>query len=132
MGKASISVLISEDTNRTLLLLRPKDDATIKDEWTFVAGTIEGNEDPLETIKREIMEELMFNSTEIKFKFLGTKKHNDLKLYYFIGFIRDEETPIINEENADWGWFNIDNLPKNTYIDCRRVLKKLKKDGFFK
>lgn len=131
MSKASVSVLLCAETKRTLLLLRPEDDDTIKDQWTFVAGTIENDEDPLETMKREIMEELMFDSTDIKFKFLGTKKHNNLKLFYFLGFMDFEETPIINEENADWGWFDIDNLPKNTYIDCKRILNKLKKDGFF-
>lgn len=132
MSKASVSVLVCNETKKTLLLLRPKDDATIRDAWTFVAGTIEGDEDPLETIKREVMEELMFDSTDIRFKFLGTKKHNNLKLYYFIGFMDSEEVPILNEENVDWGWFDVDDLPKNTYLDSKRVLKKLVKDGLFR
>lgn len=132
MTKAAISILMCINTKRTLLLLRPEDDNTIQDEWTFVAGTMEDHEDPLETIKREIMEELMFDSTDIKFKFLGVKNRNNLKLYYFIGYMDNEEVPILNEENVDWGWFDVDDIPKNTYLDSKKILKKLAKDGFFK
>jgi len=131
MNKASIGILLSKNSNRTLLLLRPKNDAFIKDKWTFVAGTIERDEDPLETIRREIMEELMFDSTDINFKFLGKVKEDNIILYYFIGTMENEETPILNEENSDWGWFSIDNLPENTYIGCKEILEKLDEDGFF-
>ena len=131
MAKASVCILIAKDTGNLLLLLRPKDDTTIKNKWTFVGGSIEREEDPLETIKREIMEELVFDSTEINFKFLGKIKDDKIDLYYFIGTMDSEETPILNEENVDWGWFDVDNLPKNTYISCREILEKFNVDGFF-
>lgn len=124
-NKVSIGVLISRDSNKFLLLLRPKEDKTIPNKWTFVAGKMEKGETPLNTIEREVEEELNFNSSEIEFNYIGTKTHNDSKLYYFIGLVDTEEVPTLNEENVDWGWYDSDNLPKNTYIECKKIIYKI-------
>jgi 8-oxo-dGTP pyrophosphatase MutT (NUDIX family) len=130
--KASVGILRAKDTGKFLLLLRPDDGTILSETWTFVAGSIDDDDDdPLDTIKREIEEELVFNSSEIKFKYLGKLEHEDIDLYYFLCNIESEEMPIINEENLNWGWFEINNLPKNTFPETIQILEKLQSDGFF-
>jgi 8-oxo-dGTP pyrophosphatase MutT (NUDIX family) len=125
MDRASVGILTTENRDKFLLLLRPKDDETIRDKWTFVAGTIDEGETPLETIKREVEEELQFDSTSIKFTPIGESKRKNLHLFYFVGIMKDEEVPILNNENVDWGWFRMDKLPKKTFNEAKKILIKL-------
>ena len=129
MNKASVGILVCKNTDRFLLLLRPKDDKTIRDKWTFVAGTIDKGEDPLDTIKREVEEELKFNSSDIEFEYIGKVKDKNIDLYYFIGLMENEDEPTLNGENVDWNWFSLDSLPDNTFSKCRKMLNTLYQNG---
>ena len=132
MKKASVGIIRAKDTGKFLLLLRPNDGTILSETWTFVAGSIdEEDDDPLDTIKREIEEELVFDNTSIKFNYLGKIDREDISLYYFLCNIETEEMPIINEENLNWGWFEINRLPKNTFPETVQILEKLEKDGLF-
>lgn len=125
MNRASVGILRTKDGEKYLLLLRPKDDDTIKDKWTFVAGTIDEGETPLETIKREVGEELQFDSNKIIFTYIGKGISNsNTELHYFIGTM-DEEVPILNDENVDWGWFRINKLPNKMFDEAEKILKTL-------
>ena len=125
MNKASVGILKTKDGEKYLLLLRPKDDDTIKDKWTFVAGTIDEGETPLETIKREVNEELQFDSNKIIFTYIGkAMSDTGVELHYFIGTM-DEEVPFLNDENVDWGWFRLNKLPSNTFEESRQLLNTL-------
>ena len=125
MNRASVGILRTKDGEKYLLLLRPKDDDTIRDKWTFVAGTIDEGETPLETIKREVQEELQFDSNKIIFTYIGNGvSDSNTELHYFIGTM-DEEVPILNDENVDWGWFRLNKLPNKMFDEAEKILKTL-------
>lgn len=131
MEKASVAIIKAKKTNRVLLLLRPveKDDV-LSGTWTFVAGKLEKNEEPIDAIKREIEEELTFYSYDINFVFLGSRKNPEITLYYYMGWMKDEQIPILNEENDDWGWFSLNNLPQNIFPESLKMLNMLHRNPY--
>ena len=110
--KNASGVLIkAEDTNRVLLLLR--NEYAGNNTWSLVSGGMEKNENPLETIKREVKEELSINPDIIKYNFINKQYIPDknLDFYYFQGFTPNEFLPKLDRENLKWGWFDKDKLP---------------------
>lgn len=109
--KESVGILIiARNTNNFLLLNRSNKPMV----WSLLTGKmdIEG-ETPIETIKREITEEIGINPNTISnIKEVGTV--SDGKLFHvFVGFVDEEFTPNLKlDENHDYGWFNVNNLPK--------------------
>lgn len=99
-------IIVSKDTNRFLLLHRVKKPVT----WSTLAGKMEEGENPLESIKREIQEEIGVDPKTIKgIEELGmTGTH-----HVMVGFV-DSEFDIPNlkmDENDDYGWFSEETLP---------------------
>ena len=72
---------------------------------------IEG-ESPIDTIKREISEEININPKLIKnIKEVGIIRDNKI-FHVFVGFVDNEFTPNLKlDENDDFGWYNENNLP---------------------
>ena len=129
-------IIIARDTNRFLVLHRTGDPKT----WAALAGGMEDGENPLETIKREIMEEIGINPNMIDgIKEVGKTNTMGPNHYVMIGFV-DREFDIPNlklDENDDYGWFTDKTLPKpihpgwdeafqyvKPYLDLREYFKK--------
>lgn len=109
--KESVGILIfSKDTNNFLLLHRINNPIV----WSVLSGKMDKpNEKPLDTIKREIKEEIGLNPELIKdIKKVGILK--DSKIFHlFIGYIDNEFTPKLQVDELDgYGWYNETNLPK--------------------
>ncbi len=109
--KESVGILIiARDTNNFLLLHRASKPIV----WSTLSGKMDKHgEKPLETIKREIEEEININPNFID----GIRKVGvtvDKKIFHvFVGFVDREFTPNLKlDENDDFGWFNEGNLPK--------------------
>lgn len=103
-------VIVSRKTKRFLLLHRV--DRPIV--WSILTGTMDRPyESSLETIKREIEEEIRVDSSKIQnIKEVGII-NNGRKFHVFVGFVNDEFTPDLDlSENDDWGWFTPETLPK--------------------
>jgi len=108
--KAAGVLLICESTGNFLLLER-SDIVTFPKCWAVVGGAIEENETPLIAIKRELKEETDIDSENIFFEFFEFQyilRPFDL----FIGYCDKEYECKLNDENSDWGWFNMNNLPE--------------------
>tara|TARA_R110002153_G_C13330512_1_gene497965 strand:- start:5780 stop:6211 length:432 start_codon:yes stop_codon:yes gene_type:complete len=109
--KESVGILIiAKDTNNFLMLHRSKKPIV----WSILTGKmdIEG-ETPLETVKREIQEEININPNFIdNIKKVGVTV--DKKIFHvFVGFVDREFKPNLKlDENNSFGWFNENNLPK--------------------
>lgn len=109
--KESVGILIiAKDTNNFLMLHRSKKPIV----WSILTGKmdIEG-ETPLETVKREIQEEININPNFIdNIKKVGVVV--DKKIFHvFVGFVDREFKPNLKlDENNGFGWFNENNLPK--------------------
>ena len=111
MMKESVGILIlSKSTNNFLLLHRSKSPIV----WSLLTGKMDvAGETPLETIKREIKEEINLDPNTISgIKKVGVVKSPGKIFHVFIGYVDKEFKPNLKkDENNDYGWFNGNNLP---------------------
>jgi len=117
--------IVAEDTNKVLLLLRGW--APHKGEWSILSGGMEEGEDKLETLKREIMEEISIDvDAKLRLEFVTTERNSDgTTFHYYEGRSKNEFTPTLDEENEDYGWFSIGELPSPLYPKTNEKIMKL-------
>ena len=126
MKRAVGIVIIAKDTNKFLLLHR----TTKPIVWSVLSGTMEDDEeDPLETLKREIKEEIGIDSNFIDdIQKLGEEKFDKTLFYIFVGFV-DKEFDISNlkkDENDEYGWFDEENLPNSIHKRWPKTFQLIK------
>ena len=126
-------IIIARDTNRIFLLHRSKPPIT----WSSLSGKMEKGENPLQSIKREIKEEIGITPSMIdNIEELGKSNTNH---HVMVGYV-DNEFKVPNlklDENDSYGWFSKNNLPSpihpkwsSTYefikplLDLREAIKK--------
>ena len=123
--KESVGILIiAKDTNNYLLLHRVEKPIT----WSILTGKmdVEG-ETPLQTVKREIQEEINLDPNKIKnIQKIGI--FEDTKRFHaFIGYVDEEFTPNLNlEENDDFMWTNPENMPSPMHKRWPNTFKLVK------
>lgn len=125
-------LLISRKTGKLLLLKR---NGTGKHPyvWSLLSGEMEGNEAPMETLNREIQEEVQISPSLINANYIYSETSKALKFHYFNGFMDDEFIPKLdytNEgdeepENVAYGWFNHDELPSPLFPGLNEKIKDL-------
>jgi|TARA_R110000803_G_scaffold67093_1_gene128692 8-oxo-dGTP pyrophosphatase MutT (NUDIX family) len=111
MKRAAGTLLICELTNRILLVKRSDTVGSFENTWATVGGGIDHLEKPLDAAKRELWEETKIESDNIDFVFFEKQNLSNTDYYFFIGWVDEEVGCDLNDENTDWGWFDIDNLP---------------------
>lgn len=111
-------IIIARDTNSMLLLHRVKNPIV----WSSLSGKMEKGENPIQTIKREIKEEIGVNPTMIdNIEVLGKSGSH----YVVVGYV-DEEFKIPNlkkNENDTYGWFNREKLPSPMHPKWSQTFK---------
>jgi len=122
--RASGCILLSENTKRILLQLR-KPDRKNKNYWGFWGGTQEGQELPVQTIERELEEELGFLPDITKFIPIHKMVSNDESFEYdtFLATVPQEFTPNINGESEGYAWVNYDRYPVPLHPGAKIVLQ---------
>ena len=126
-------IFLSLDTKRILLQLR-RPDRRNKNYWGFWGGSTEGNEQPIETINREITEELGFLPDIMKYYPLHRMVSNDHSFEYntFLVTVDDEFVPNTNDESEGYAWVNYDRYPSPLHPGAKvvlhnpRILSKIK------
>jgi 8-oxo-dGTP pyrophosphatase MutT (NUDIX family) len=124
--KKAVGVCImAEDTKKVLLLLRGW--APHKGHWSILSGGMEDGEDKLETLKREIMEEIGIDAdTKLSLKFKNTEKSADgTEFHYYESFTPTEFIPKLDAENKDYGWYSLDDLPSPLYPKTKDKIEKI-------
>jgi 8-oxo-dGTP pyrophosphatase MutT (NUDIX family) len=111
MKKYGGVLLICEKTGNFLLLKRSKFSNYPKT-WSMVSGGIEEGERPVEGIKRELKEETQIDPTNVRFEYFETQHDLGYSFYFYLGYCDKEYVCVLDGENDDWGWFNMDNLPE--------------------
>jgi len=121
---ASGCILLSEDTKRILLQLRSPDRKG-KNYWGFWGGSKEHDELPIQTIERELNEELGLSPNITKFYPLHKMVSNDESFEYntFLATVPHEFTPIINHESEGYAWVNYDRYPVPLHPGAKLVLQ---------
>lgn len=109
-------VIIAKNTNRFLLLHRVEKPVV----WSILTGTmdVEG-EKPIQTVKREIEEEIKVNSNFIKnIQKVGTLDNKKNGTFHvFVGFVDEEFVPDLElRENDKFKWADENSLPEPIHI----------------
>lgn len=112
--KEVVGVLIFCPSTKRVLLVRRSSESDSPKTWALISGGIEENETPLRSIKREILEELQYDPNKIFYRFISIESEYN-HFYFFQGLVDEEFTPILNDENEEYGWFDKDSLPHPLY-----------------
>tara|TARA_R110000824_G_scaffold251595_1_gene440233 strand:- start:59 stop:439 length:381 start_codon:yes stop_codon:yes gene_type:complete len=110
MKKYGGVLLICRKTGNFLLLERGPQ-AHFPNTWSIVSGGIDEGETPLEGIKRELKEETDIDDPNIQYKFFENQNNISPYFDFYLGYCDEEYECKLDNENTDWGWFNMDNLP---------------------
>jgi len=124
--RVAVNNLVFTSKGEVLLVKRNKKDA-LKDMWGGIGGKIEYLESAESAAIRELKEE-----TGLKFKkplFLGyTENISEYPHYVVLWFLHiiDKKRKIVmcKDENCDYGWFKVDELPKQIPETTRMMIKK--------
>ncbi len=119
----------ARETNRVFLMLRGTQ-GFYPLTWGLISGGINKNEDVLSGLKREIFEECRIDPTTIEFNEIIDEKGSNSRFHYYEGFTEKEFIPILDHENLDYMWVDLETLPDPLYPNLfDKILKILSKDG---
>lgn len=110
--KRVAGALIQDQQTGDIFLIK-RNDKTPK--WAMVTGKIDEGEEPIDALEREMYEELFIRpekgKVRLNYKGVESFPAQNMELYYFEGFVNGKFNPILDEENLDYGWFSLEDLP---------------------
>jgi len=121
--RAAGTLFLSIDTKRFLFLMRADD--TYTNTWATVGGRTETNETVIESLGREITEEIGFLPLVRKTIPMDLFVSNDDKFEFhtFICLVDKEFIPVLNCEHKGYAWSGIDSYPKPLHPALFNALK---------
>ena len=127
--KASGTLLVCNDTSRFLLAKRGTGGSN-PGTWAIVSGAIDtlpnGElEKPLVAAIRELDEETEIKPDNITFKFYETQTDMGGEFHLFLGYCGEELECKLNDENTDWGWFDMESLPSPLFPTLKATLLRI-------
>jgi 8-oxo-dGTP pyrophosphatase MutT (NUDIX family) len=110
--KAAGALFLSIKTKRFLFLMRADD--TYTNTWATVGGKTEPGESVIESLGREIQEEIGFLPIVRKTIPVDLFISNDEKFEFhtFVCLVDNEFIPKLNDEHKGYAWSGIDSYPK--------------------
>lgn len=113
----------AKNTGKFLLLFR---DSYVEQPhtWGLAGGAIDPQEDSKNAALRELIEETSINADPSQLHLIYTFEDKDsgFKYYNYLCILEEEETPILNWENENYGWFSLDNLPKPLHFGVEKFI----------
>lgn len=116
---------IEKETGKILLILR-SNLCPQPNTWSNVGGKMDPeDENPKTTAIREFKEEVnpddFYMISKMPF-FINEDRF--LKFYTYLAIFEKKFVPVLNEENIDYGWFDLDDLPDNVMPACQFLFEK--------
>ena len=130
--KRIVAGALIKDVNTDKVFLLKRNDK--KPIWAMVTGTVDEGEDVLDGLEREIYEELFIRPGDIRFNFVGIEHiiEKNIDLYYYEAFVENQFKPKLDEENLDYGWFSLEDLPSPLFGGLySKVSDIINKDNVF-
>ena len=116
------AIFLSLPTNRILLQMRSKY-VSHSGTWAFWGGKAENDEQPLETLERELAEEMGELPVSHKIYPLHIfESENGFNYKTFVIACYDEFIPTLNNESSGYCWVDIGNWPKPLHSGAKLVL----------
>lgn len=133
MLQASGCIFLCLSTGRVMLQKRSSE-CTHPGTWGFFGGKSEENERPIETLLREINEELgmMPDVQRIIPVNKFTAQNGKFEYNSFVITVKNEFTPVLNKESDGFCWVDVGKWPRPLHsgakIQCKskQFIKKLK------
>lgn len=121
--QAAGTLFLSTQTKRFLFLLR--DDDSYSNTWATVGGRAEIGETVIESLSREITEEIGFLPLVRKTIPVDLFVSNDEKFEFhtFVCLVDKEFIPTLNNEHKGYAWSGIDGFPKPLHPALHNALK---------
>ena len=116
-------IFLAKDTKRFLFLLRNQ--GKTAGTWGIVGGKNEpGDTTPIDTLNREIIEELGHLPVIDKFVPLEWYTSKDEEFYYhtYLLLTKEEFIPKLNDEHVGYCWCDLDHWPKPLHSGVRVTL----------
>lgn len=119
-------ILAVDKNSGCILLVKRSPLCTQPNKWATVGGGIdEGEDDPRDAAVREFKEEVQpDNPYRLTKKPFFITDDGYVKFYTYLGIFDSKFVPILNEENTEYGWFEIDSLPEDLLPACKLLFKK--------
>jgi|SaaInl74LU_5_DNA_1037368.scaffolds.fasta_scaffold33467_2 8-oxo-dGTP pyrophosphatase MutT (NUDIX family) len=123
MIQAAGTLFLSVQTKRFLLLMR--DDDSYNNTWATVGGRAEMGETVIESLSREIIEEIGFLPLVRKTIPIDLFASNDGKFEFhtFICLVDKEFIPNLNNEHNGYAWSSVNGFPKPLHPALHNALK---------
>jgi 8-oxo-dGTP pyrophosphatase MutT (NUDIX family) len=120
---ASGGIFLSLDTKRICLQLRNENNRH-GGTWSFWGGKSENNEKPIDTLLRELREEIGILPDIKKIyplhKYISQDKNFEYNAFVILVF--EEFIPSLNNESSGYCWINYGNYPISLHIGAKSLL----------
>ena len=128
--KIGAGILAIDKNTGKILLCRRGMDGSYPNTWAIFGGTFEIEDGtPKQTAKREFWEESSIIDSYIISKepfYLNTD--NFLDFYSYIGVFDGQPNVTLNEENLDYCWVDLENIPFNIIPGLKELLDNKKNE----
>lgn len=129
--KKAVGLLLYCLNSGRIFLMKRSKSTSFPGVWGCISGGIEQGESDLDTIAREMIEELGLDLIEnIKdLDLIQTKENSSIIFKQYLGYVDEEFKPteyFPNRENEIWSWVDLYNLPVPIYKDLIGIIQTLK------
>lgn len=137
-----LGLLVNEYGQVLLSRRNDKDDPQMNGLWQIPGGALEFGESPIETLHRELKEELGISDIEIMtlLPFVGSRVRKNVNDEYhiilicYLGKMKHKQPIVLNEEGSEYQWIDPGEIKKyrglpflDTFIlEAEKFLKKTK------
>ena len=121
--------LVFDEAGRVLLARRAREPDRGK--WDVPGGFVEEGEDPLDALRRELVEETSLEVEPVDFVGAWVDTYGDaddapstLNLYWTVRIVSGEPSPA--DDVSELAWFSLDDLPAEDDLAFRNVAQALR------